>query len=62
MPPRAQRFRPVLKKDFIDGLHRRGVDVDAVRIEPGAPACLTPCGAGLTGPARRLLCACSGVL
>jgi len=30
----------VLKKDFIEGLHRRGVDVDAVRIEPGAPAAL----------------------
>ena len=31
-----QRYRPVLTESFVEGLHSRGVDVDAVRIEPGA--------------------------
>ena len=32
-----QRYRPVLTKKFFDSLRSRGVDVDAVHIEPGAP-------------------------
>ena len=34
---RVQRFRPVLTKAFAEDLHSRGVDVTAVRIEPGQP-------------------------
>ena len=31
-----QRYRPVLTESFVERLHSRGVDVDAVCIEPGA--------------------------
>ena len=43
----TQRYRPVLMKDFNDGLLCRGVAVEAVRIEPGT--------------AHRLLQACKGM-
>lgn len=33
-----QRYRPVLTEEFVHSLHRRGIDVDALRIEPGMPA------------------------
>ena len=33
----AQRFRPVLTRAFAEDMLSRGVDVTAIRIEPGQP-------------------------
>ena len=33
----VQRFRPVLTRAFAEDLRSRGVDVTAIRIEPGQP-------------------------
>ena len=45
-----QRYRPVLTESFVEALHSRGVDVDAVRIEPGA----SPAACSAAGCARRM--------
>ena len=48
----SQRYRPVLMESFVEGLHSRGIDVDAVRIEPGASPAASP-AANIHGDAEH---------